>query len=492
MGKLAVIDWCIFAAYLAFVFALGLWFARRQRDTEEYFVGGRKMNWFAVGVSLFATAFSSISFVALPKEGVFGDYHLLVTYLCIPLIITPLLWWVFVPVYHRLGLTSVYEYLEIRFNRPMRRLGTLLFALYVVGWMGSMVFATGLIVKAALNLSSDQFTWTLIAIGLFATVYTAIGGIRAVIWTDVLQAATLGGGMVAVLLLTMRQIDGGWSAVVQIGIEHDKFQMFDMDWDPRRSGTFFSALMLGLFAYLPGYAVAQTTVQRYLCTDRLSSARRALLINAAVATLVAVLFFFVGTTLFAYYQQAGSAGLPKLETKDQIMPHFVLTELSYTGLSGLLLAGLFAAVMSTIDSGINALTAVVVYDWLGGRRTQVWLSRLLCGVFGLGVIGASLLASCVGKTVIDIIGMIAGAFLGLLFGVFLIGLLVRRGNTQGALVGLVAGSISLAVVWTKTDIHAWWYGAFTCLPVFVCGSLASYLFPPPREEQLTGLVFSKS
>ncbi len=489
MGKLAVIDWCIFAGYLAFVFSLGLWFARRQRDTEEYFVGSRKMNWFAVGISLFATAFSSISFVALPSTAAYADYHLLVTYLCIPLIITPLLWWVFVPVYHRLGLTSVYEYLEIRFNRPMRRLGTLLFALYVIGWMGSMVFATGLIVKAALDLSPQQFTWTLIAIGLFATAYTAIGGIRAVIWTDVLQAATLGGGMVAVLFLTMRQIDGGWSAVVQTGIEHDKFQMFDMDWDPRRGGTFFAALMFGLFAYLPGYAAAQTTVQRYLCVDRLSNARRALLINAAVATVVAVLFFFVGTTLFAFYH---GSGFPQLEKEGQILPHFVLHELPYQGLSGLLLAGLFAAVMSTIDSGINALTAVVVYDWLGGRRTQVWLSRLLCGVFGLGVIGASLLASCVGKSVIDIIGMIAGAFLGLLFGLFLIGLFVRRGNTQGALVGLVAGSIVLALVWTQTDIHAWWYGAFTCLPVFVCGSLASYLFPPPRPEQLRGLVFAKS
>jgi SSS family transporter len=492
MRSLTIIDGSIFCGYLAVVFALGVWFAGRQRDNEEYFVGGRNMSWFAVGVSLFATAFSSISFVALPKEGVFADYHLLITYLCIPLIITPALWWVFVPVYQRLGLTSVYEYLEIRFTRPVRWLGTQLFALYVIGWMGSMVYATGLIVKSALHLSDEQLTWTLIAIGLFATLYTAMGGIRAVVWTDVLQAATLGGGMVVVLWLTLRQIDGGGSAVIQIGLDHDKFQMFDMDGNPyRKDLTFFSALALGLFAYLPGYAVAQTTVQRYLCMDRLAAARRALLINAVVATFVAVLFFFVGTALFAYYQQAEPSGLPALEKQDQIMPHFVLNELHCPGLSGLLLAGLFAAVMSTIDSGINSLTAVVVYDWLGGRHVHVRSSRWLCVQFGIAVILAALVAPYVGDSVISIIMKIAGAFLGLLLGVYLMGLLVPRANTGGALCGLVAGVLSLTLAWRLLGVSGWWYGAFTCVPVVVCGSLASYLFPPPTSEQLRGLVYAR-
>jgi Na+/proline symporter len=225
--------------------------------------------------------------------------------------------------------------------------------------------------------------------------------------------------------------------------------------------------------------------------DRLAAARRALLINAAVATLVAVLFFFVGTTLFAFYQQADPPGLPELEKADQIMPHFVLSELSCKGLSGLLLAGLFAAVMSTIDSGINSLTAVVVYDWLGGRHVQVWFSRLLCGLFGIAVIVAALIAPSVGQSVIAIIMKIAGAFLGLLFGVYLMGLLVPRANTAGAVMGLVAGVLSLTIAWSVLGVSGWWYGAFTCVPVFVCGSLASHGFPPPRPEQLRGLVWAR-
>ena len=488
MSALSSTDWAIFGGYLAVIFALGLWFARSQRTGEDYFVGGRRMHWFAVGVSLFATAFSSISFVALPREAAYADYHLLLTYLFIPLVITPILWWLFVPIYVRLGVTSVYEYLEVRFNRSMRRLGTLLFALYAIGWMGSMVYAVGIILKAVLGLSQGQFTLTLIAVGLFATLYTALGGIKAVVWTDVLQAVTLGGGVLAVFLLALRQVDGGWATVVQLGVQHDKFQMFDMSLDLTRRGTFFSACSLGLFMYLPGYTTSQITVQRYVCVGSLGEARRALLINAVVATLVALLFFAVGTTLFAFYHQAGGAGFPKLEQQDQILPHFVLTQLPYAGLTGLLLAGLFAAVMSTIDSGINSLTAVVVYDWLSGRDMRVGYSRLLCAVFGVSVIGAALLAPYLGRHVIEIIAKIAGSFLGLLLGVFLMGMLVRRANTAGAAVGLAAGALCLALVWTRTDISAWWYGAYTCLPTFGVGVLASYLFRPPRPDQLKGLV----
>ncbi len=515
MRQLSATDWCVFACYLGIVLALGIFFARRQRDNEEYFVGGRRMNWFAVGVSLFATAFSSISFVALPREGAYENYHLLITYLCIPLIITPVLWWVFVPVYRRLGVTSVYEYLEIRFSPSMRRLGTLLFALYAIGWMGSMVFATGLIIKAVLKLSETQFIWTLVAVGLFATLYTVLGGIKAVIWTDVLQAVTLGGGMIAVFFLTLERIDGGWDTVLRLGVENDKFQMFDMDLDMTRGRTFFSALAIGLFAYLPGYTTSQITVQRYVCTRDLGDARRALVINAAVAAIVAVLFFAVGTTLYAFYHQEGGSGFPKIvkpddqeleardetpetedqtiESKDQLMPHFVLNNLPYVGLSGLLLAGLFAAVMSTIDSGINSLSAVLVYDWLGGRHLSVTFSRFLCFLFGICVIGAALLTLLLrDHPVIDIIMMIAGSFLGLLMGVYLLGMLVPRANTGGALVGLAAGAAGLAFVSTCTEVHGWWYGIFTCLPAFLVGVAASYLFSPPCTEQLKGLAFGTS
>ncbi|HIQ20285.1 MAG TPA: hypothetical protein EYH34_03480 [Planctomycetes bacterium] len=483
-------DWMVFVGYLALVLVLGVWFARGQRTSDDYFVAGRRMNWFAVGVSLFATAFSSIAFVALPREAAYGDWHLLVTYLCIPLIITPVLWWLFVPIYRRLGLTSVYEYLAIRFCPAMRRLGTVLFAVYALGWMGTMVYATGLIIKAALGLDAAQFTWSLVGIGLFATLYTAVGGIRAVIWTDVLQAAVLGGGVVLVLLSAVGRVEGGWAAVFQMGLEHGKFRMFDMDPELTRRGTFWSACALGLFAYLPGYTTSQVTVQRYLCTPGVKEARRALVTNALVATVVAVLFFLAGSVLFAFYHQPGAGGFPSLEKKDQLMPYFVLAEMPYAGLSGLVLSGLFAAVMSTIDSGINSLTAVVAYDWLSGRRLRMAVNRLLTCAFGLCVIGAALVVPLLGEHVIDIIARVAGLSLGLLLGVYLMGMLVPRANSAGAWLGLGAGAGCLTWVWLATDVDAWWYGAFACLPVIAVGVPASYLARSPRPEQLAGLAWN--
>ncbi|MBN2292308.1 MAG: sodium/solute symporter [Pirellulales bacterium] len=487
--QLSGLDWTIFIGYLAVIFVLGLYFMRGDKNNEDYFVGGRRMPWFAVGVSLFATAFSSLSFVALPREGAYGDYHLLVTYLCIPLVITPLLWWVFVPLYRRLGVTSVYEYLEVRYNRHMRRLGTLLFALYAIGWMGSMVYAVGLIVKAVLHLDDGQFTLTLVGVGLFATLYTSLGGFRAVIWTDVLQALTLGGGMLLVLLLTVDKVDGGWAAIIQMGTENGKFNMFDMDPDITHRQTFLSACSLGLFAYLPGYTISQVTVQRYVSTSSLAGARRCLTINAVVATVVAVLFFFTGTAIYAFYHQAGGAGFPALDRQDQLLPYFVLNEIQRTGLTGLLVAGLFAAVMSTIDSGINSMTTVVVCDWLSDREISLGASRMMCAGFGLCVIGAALVAPYLGEHVIDIISVISGSFLGLLFGVFLIGMFIPGANAGGAIVGLVAGMISLICIWSLTSVSGWWYGFFTSVPVIFVGTAASYLFPRPRQEQLRGMFF---
>jgi len=264
-----------------------------------------------------------------------------------------------------------------------------------------------------------------------------------------------------------------------------------MDFDLADRGTFYSACAFGLFMYLPGYTASQVTAQRYVSMSSLGEARRALLLHAVVVTLTVLLFFFVGSTLFAYYHQAGGfPDLPK-EKQDQILPIFVVTVLPQVGLTGLLVAGLFAAAMSTIDSGINSLTAVVVYDWLSGRRIGVGFSRLLCALFGLSVIGAALLVPCLAKNVIGMITTVASTFLGLLLGVFLLGMFARRANTAGAFAGLAAGVVSLAIV-LPTDIPLWWYGAFTCFPVILVGLPVSCLFHPPRAEQLEGLVFRPS
>ena len=447
MFSLGTTDIVLFLLYLCVVFGVGVYFSRRQKTAEDYFVGGRRMNWIAVGVSLFATSFSSISFLAYPREGAFEDYHLFLTLMCIPLVIVPILWFVFVPMFIRLKLTSIYEYLEIRFNRPMRRLGTVLFAGYAIGWMGSMLYGMGLILQAVLGISGGQTVWLLVGIGVFAVMYTMLGGVQAVVWNDVLQTIILGGGMVMVLVLALSKIDGGFGTVVSFGLEHGKFDMFNMTPDLLERRTFYAAIAFALFMYLPGYTVSQTTAQRYVCMSSLSEARRSLLVSALVSTAVCLLFFFVGSTMFAFYHHTLGTGFPELFRQDQLLPHFVVSEIAVTGLTGLLLAGLFAAALSTIDSGINSLTAVVVYDWLSGRDTGVTMSRIMCVLFGALVIAAALVAPLLGEHLIEIISKIVGVFLGLLLGVFLLGMFVPRANAPGAFIGLATASAALAIVW---------------------------------------------
>ncbi len=485
------LDAVIFCGYLLAVFAIGIWFARQQESNEDYFLGGRRMNWIAVGISLFATAFSSLSFVALPREAAFADYHFLLTLLMIPLLITPLLYWIFVPTFLRLGVRTVYEYLEIRFHPLLRRLGTLLFAGYALGWMGSMLYATGLIVQAVLRLSDAQMVWVIVGLGVLAIAYTVAGGIKAVVWTDVLQALTLGGGVFLILLIAVSQIDGGLATVWRIGQQHHKFRMFYLTSDLSQRQSVITAFAYALFMYLPGYTVSQVTVQRYLCVRNIRQARHALLINAVIITLTSLLFFLVGSTIFAYYNQPGKTGLPVLPKQDQIFPFFVMNELPAWGLTGVLLAGLFAAVMSTLDSGINSLAAVVAYDWLGGQKLSVTGSRLLTLVFGATIVAAAVVVPAIAEHVIDIIAGIAGTFLGLLLGLFVLGMFFPRANTLGAAIGLFAGIICLAWSISAKGIPHWWYGAFASLPIVVVGYFASRFAPPPNADQARGVVIGE-
>ncbi len=494
MIDLGFIDLIVCIVYLLLVFSLAWWSAKGQQDNEDYFLGGRRMNWLAVGVSMFATSFSSISFLGLPQRGAYQDFSFYLTILFIPLVITPILWWVFIPMFVRLNVSSGYEYLGRRFGWPAQRLGSALYCIYAIGWMGTMLYAVALTLQAVMGLSVTQYYWTLLGIGVFATIYTVMGGLRAVIWTDVLQAVVLGGVIVLVMLMAINRIDGGFSTFWKIATDHNKFQMFHLNRPFLSSANFtdrntvFTAAAFGLFMYLPGYAVSQNMIQRYVCAGSLARGRGVALLSAVINAGLGLLFLLVGTAVFAFYTQSGGPGLPtagvEIAREDQILPYFVATELPGIGLTGLILAGLSAAAMSTVDSGINGVTSVIVYDWLAGRQLSLRTSRILSGVLGTAAIGAALIAPVLGKTVIDMIMAIAGTALGMLLAIYLLGMLTRRTNLQGVLIGFAVGLACLVVVLFFTDIPAWWLGAFAFVPTFIVGILASGLFPASPEAML--------
>jgi SSS family solute:Na+ symporter len=486
----SALDWLVCVLYLGVVGGLAVFSMRGQQDNEDYFLGGRRMSWLAVGVSMFATSFSSISFLGLPQRGAFQDFSFYLTILMIPLVITPILWFVFVPLYVRLQVSSGYSYLGRRFGPGVQKAGSLLYCGYALGWMGTMLYAIALTLRGLLGLTSTEYVLVLIGLGAFATIYTAMGGLRAVVWTDVLQALTLGGAVIAVLLLAVWSLPGGWTGLWEIGREHGRWTMFHLEPNPIARGNFtnpssvYTAVAFAVFMYLPGYAVAQNMIQRYVCTGSLRSARRMVVLSAVINAGLGFLFLLVGVAIFAFYAQAGGPGLPTLTREDQILPHFVAERAPGGGLVGLLLAGLFAAAMSTIDSGINGVASALVYDWFGGRSLSLKWSRDLTVILGTLVIVAALAAPLLGDNVIDIINVVAGTLLGALMAVFLLGMFAPRANARGVSIGLVAGAASLLAVLLATDVPRWWYGAFTVVPTLVVGLAASHLFAPPTTEAL--------
>jgi solute:Na+ symporter, SSS family len=494
MISLSATDWLICLGYLAAVGGVGLWCARSSSTSEDYFVGGRRMSWWLIGVSLFATAFSSLSFVGLPREAAYADYHLFLSILLIPLWVAPVVGRVFLPVYHRLRLTSAYEYLDRRFSRRVRLAGSSLYTIYCLGWLGSMLYAVGLVVVVALDIANDRLVWVVIVIGLFTTLYTVAGGIKGVIWNDLLQAVTLAAGIAIVLATAVGRIDRGWTGVWELALRYDKLQMLDLHLDRLTGGTFFSAAALGLFSFLSVFAVEQVMVQQYVSMPDVATARKALRLTAMIVVGADLMFFVVGTVAFAYYHQSlppdapAGSGFPPLARQDQLLPRFIKTEIMFPGLMGAFLAGLFAAAMSSLAGGLNCLTALLVCDWLPGRKLRTGATRLIVASFGLAVTGSALLAPRIGQNVYEIIIRIMGTLSGPLLGVFLLGMLLPRTNAAGALAGLAGGLVASVWLVFWPPVSYWWFSAITTLATITIGLVTSLFFPPQAARELEGLT----
>ena len=489
MSTLSPLDWTVCFAYLAVIVSVGAYFSRQQATNDDYFLGGRRMHWIPVGLSLFATTFSSNSFVGLPAEAAYKNYHLLLAIFFIPLIVIPLTAIYFMPFYRRIGITSPYEYLERRFSRPVRLVASLNFMFYSAGWMGNMLVAAGKILQVVLKANDAQVFYILIVVGLIATMYTAMGGVKAVIWTDTLQAFALGAGMIFLLVIALSKIEGGAAAMFEFAAADGKFDMFRTDGGFKQPNL-FSACAFGFFVYMGGQVASYTAVQRYVTVQSTSDAQRAMAIKAVFTAVICTLFFVVGTSLYVFYQQSAPEIYDHFadgKKADQLLPHFVLNYTGGFGMTGLLLAGLFAAAMSSMDSAINSMTASLVTDWLRGKEVGSLLNRTFTGLFGLAAICLACLIQLIDMPVFDILMSISGAFLGILLGVVLLGTMVRRANTMAAISAFIFGLIGFGLA-RYLEVQTWWDGAFACCFAFSAGLLTMYLAPPPRLEQIDGLT----
>ena len=376
-----VSDYVCWLLYLAAVLVLGWYFSRREHSIHDYFLGGQRVRWWAAGLSIFGTQLSSITFMAIPAKVYATDWSYILVQATI-ILLAPVTIVVFLPFFRRTGIRTAYEYLGLRFNRAVRVLGSLVFCLIQFGRMAIVLFLPAMALSAVTGVS---IVACILLMGLLGTVYTVQGGIEAVIWTDVLQVSILMGGALFCAGYLCFHTPGGLAGIVQGGWTAGKFHVFTWDWHITAGGA--GVLLIGaFFSNLVPYSSDQTVVQRYLTTRSETQARAAIWTNALLIIPASLIFFFIGTALYMFYQ-ANPAHLSASMKTDVILPWFIATELP-AGAAGLVLAALFAAAMSSMDSSMNSMSAVLVMDLLDknkpsySEKRRLRLARWLTAVLG--------------------------------------------------------------------------------------------------------------
>ncbi len=499
-------DWVVLAIYIATMVAIGAWANRRQTDTEAYFVGNRNIKWWAAGLSIIATSFSAASILGVPGFAYADDmwylqYQLGDIFAALIVIV------LFIPFFHRVrGLTTAYEYLEARFDLKTRLLGSSLFILTVLLRAGTLLFGAALLFSAVsptdLLPGLTSVEEAVVIFGLVAILYTVMGGISAVIWTDVIQFSIMSIGIIASIAIVVLSTPGGVATALAEGSQFGKLDIIHLDEPIARTGLLTAVFGYGLLA-LSLFGTNQQPVQRYMTVKNAREAQRALLLGVGAGVIGVTLSLLLGVFLFIFYQHFPNL-LPAELTPDQVMPHFVNTEVPPV-LTGALVAAVFAAAMSSLDSALNSMAAAVTVDFVkrfkpdvsdAGRLTFAKFVVVTAGVIGIGV---GIYSSRTEAPLIDLILTFMGYFAGGLLGLFLLGMLTRRANGDGAFVGAIVGTL-VVLMMTENDLplpqmYAWlgrepvpfiWSTGLGLLITMGVGYLVSMLGSPVPPEKLEG------
>uniref|UniRef100_A0A3Q3VYP6 Uncharacterized protein n=1 Tax=Mola mola TaxID=94237 RepID=A0A3Q3VYP6_MOLML len=443
-GSFSAPDYVVFALMLVVSAAVGVYFAwadRGQRSLGNFLMGGRRLTALPVSLSLTASFMSAITVLSNPAEvyrygASIGFYG--VSYVVTVVVTSE----VFLPVFYRLAITSTYEYLELRFSRATRLLGTVLFIVQSILYTGIVIYAPAL----ALNQVTGMNLWgAVISTGLVCTLYCTMGGLKAVVWTDVFQLGVMLAGFLSVIIRSV-DIQGGVLIIISDSQQGGRLNFLDFDTNPLRRHTFWTISIGGAFVWSSIYGINQAQVQRYISCKSIIHARLSLYINLLGLLSILLCSVFAGMCLYSIYKNCDpwTAGL--VSAPDQLMPYLVMDILGdIPGLPGLFVAAAFSGSLSTVSSSINALSTVTVEDLIRpyanmSEKQLSWLSKGLSLMYGLLCIGMAGLASIMGgilQAAVSVFGIIGGPLLGL----FTMGILCPFANSKGALSGLVSGLV---------------------------------------------------
>ena len=479
-------DILVIIVYFALLGFMGYFFSNRQKDVNDYFKGGNRVPWWAAGLSIFGTALSAITFMAIPAKTFATDWSYFMMNMTI-FLVAPVIIILFIPFYRNLNITTAYEYLEKRFNLTVRLLGSSSFILYQVGRMGVVLFLPSLALNVVTNI--DIIT-CIVLMGVISLIYTMMGGIEAVIWTDVIQVIVLMGGAILCLGLILSRLDGGIAEAVRVAAANHKFNVINLDLSLRQP-TVWVMLIGGIFANLTTYGTDQTMVQRYLTTSSRQMANRSVWTNAILTIPATVIFFFLGTAMYVFFKRFPEELNPSLANNDALLPWYISSQLP-TGIYGLLIAGIFAAAMSSLSSSINSAAAAYVTDfhlrfkWTP-HASQLYVARIASVVFGAaGICFAILMSTWDIKSLWDEFQKVLGLIIGGVGGVFLLGILTRRATSAGAMIGIL-GSIGIQIlVAYYQPVHLLLYSMTGVVSCFIIGWIFSlFVGEPVKATDLT-------
>ena len=446
--KLPVIDFIVFLVYMVGIVVFGSTFFAKNRNANQYTAGGGKLPAWIVGMSIFATFVSSISFLALPGKAYQSDWNAFVFSLSIP-VAAILAVQFFIPLYRKINSISAYTFLEKRFGVWARTYASLCYILTQLMRVGSILYLMALPVSTLFNWNISMI---IIVTGICVIIYSMLGGIQAVVWTDAIQGIILIGGALTCSLILLFSMPEGPGQLFDIAMAHKKFSFGSFGASVSQS-TFWVMVLYGLFINLQNYGIDQNYIQRYMTTKTEREAKGSALFGALLYIPVSLLFFFIGAALFAYYS-ANPGLLPEnlrdLSAGDKIFPFFIVNGLS-PGLTGLLIAAVFAAGMSTVSTSINGTATIVFSDYYlrffqsgsSDNKSMVvlYLSSMIFG--SLGIVIA--LAMIKVKSALDAWWMLASIFSGGMLGLFLLGYISRIVKNIYAGIGVIAGI--LVIFW---------------------------------------------
>ncbi len=482
--RLHPLDLVIIVVYMLGTLGVGWWFSRKQRNIRDYFLSGKDTPWWALMGSIVATETSTVTFISVPAfafaanaAGVGGNFtflQIVIGYLIGRLIIVAL----FIPLYFKGELFTVYQVLDQRFGGRVKRTAASLFLITRSIADGIRLFLTA-IVLVALTGWADPVS--ILIIGVVTIAYTYLGGMAAVIWTDAIQLVVYLIGAVAAAFILLGQIPGGWNEVVAVGNDFHKFTLFDFTFSLSRSYTFWAGVIGGAFLTTATHGTDQLMVQRYLSARSPRQATAALLTSGVVILLQFALFLLIGAMLFVFYHKTGSLPADVAARADRVFPHFIVTQLP-NGLIGLVVAAIFAAAMSTLSGSLNSLAATAVTDFYRplfapDKSDHHYLnaSRLFTALWGVVQIAVAMIAIAMQGRGVDAVLAVASFTNGPVLGLFLLSALTKRVGATGALVGVVTGIACMTFVWLQLMVSWQWYVLMGSTITFLSGLVASRL-----------------